>query len=337
MKQDLEAWLSECLLLRCDVDEVVDILEQQGIPSQETKSKIDHLLAMPLFKTASRVIRDMKRLEWQMSIYQNNYEILLNEVGFTEIDVTAFDQAMFLERHYIASQPLVIRNFLKGSVALQTWTDREHLKANYGQFQVEVKHGDKLHPEKLEDKYFAFADFLDLIGQPEDIKRYIYYMTAYNATKNQPLVDAMMREIVTPDYGAVDDGSHECVFLWVGPPMTKARFHIDMKSGLLTQVVGRKRVLLAPPHHIHHMYMMENHFASEIDVDRLDAYRHQLYCQKVQPVEVVLEPGDAVFLPATWWHYVEALDESISLTFANFKWFNDYQWFHQVFPEFDKL
>ncbi|MGK5080888.1 JmjC domain-containing protein [Janthinobacterium sp. HLX7-2] len=40
----------------------------------------------------------------------------------------------------------------------------------------------------------------------------------------------------------------------------------------------------------------------------------------VQVRECVLAPGEILFLPVGGWHAVEALDMSMTVTFANFKW-----------------
>jgi hypothetical protein len=48
----------------------------------------------------------------------------------------------------------------------------------------------------------------------------------------------------------------------------------------------------------------------------------------VTPIEVVVGPGQALFIPVGWWHRVEALDTSISLSFTNFVFPNDYEWQH---------
>ena len=39
--------------------------------------------------------------------------------------------------------------------------------------------------------------------------------------------------------------------------------------------------------------------------------------------EVVLEPGEIIFMPLAWWHQVKSLDFSVTLTYTNFLWPND--------------
>jgi ribosomal protein L16 Arg81 hydroxylase len=41
-------------------------------------------------------------------------------------------------------------------------------------------------------------------------------------------------------------------------------------------------------------------------------------------MQVVLEPGQALFIPVGWWHHVRSLDVSISVSFTNFLAPNDY-------------
>ena len=45
----------------------------------------------------------------------------------------------------------------------------------------------------------------------------------------------------------------------------------------------------------------------------LDRDRFPLF-EKSEIIKVVLEPGDAIYLPRGWWHYVESLEPSINVS-----------------------
>ena len=40
-------------------------------------------------------------------------------------------------------------------------------------------------------------------------------------------------------------------------------------------------------------------------------------------VKLVLQPGEALFVPLGWWHEVKSLTFSVTVTYINFLWPND--------------
>jgi len=44
----------------------------------------------------------------------------------------------------------------------------------------------------------------------------------------------------------------------------------------------------------------------------------------VKVIDLVIGPGDLFFLPVGWWHYVRGLEVSITMTFTNFAFDNDF-------------
>ncbi|MNY67216.1 Cupin superfamily protein [compost metagenome] len=50
----------------------------------------------------------------------------------------------------------------------------------------------------------------------------------------------------------------------------------------------------------------------------------------VPVLDCVLAPGEILFLPVGWWHFVEALDVSITVSATNFRWDND---FYSNYPQ----
>ena len=103
--------------------------------------------------------------------------------------------------------------------------------------------------------------------------------------------------------------------LWVGPAGTRTPLHHDTLMLLHTQVVGRKRWRFVSPLSGPRVY---NDFDvySPVDFDKLDLARFP-EAAKVKVLDVVVEPGETMFLPLAWWHQVSSLDVSLSFSFTN--------------------
>ena len=59
-----------------------------------------------------------------------------------------------------------------------------------------------------------------------------------------------------------------------------------------------------------------NNVFSPIDLDRPDFNRYPLF-RGVKVLDVVVEPGETMFLPLAWWHQVVSLDVSLSFSYTN--------------------
>jgi lysine-specific demethylase 8 len=107
------------------------------------------------------------------------------------------------------------------------------------------------------------------------------------------------------------------VAAWIGPAGTVTGYHIDWGDNVFAQICGRKEIRLVAPKDSRYMYPC-NRFdqgttSSEVDVDRYNAERHPLF-KKAKEHRIVLQPGDMLFIPRGWWHYVRSLDKSISVS-----------------------
>lgn len=92
--------------------------------------------------------------------------------------------------------------------------------------------------------------------------------------------------------------------MWIGPAGTRTPLHYDWKDVAIAQLAGRKRVWLLPPDDPR-VENRESRFG-DADVTRLGAE------------ELVLEPGELLFLPTGWWHEVIALEPSVTVSFTGF-------------------
>jgi hypothetical protein len=102
--------------------------------------------------------------------------------------------------------------------------------------------------------------------------------------------------------------------LWIGNA-TRVATHYDQSNNIACVVHGRRRFTLFPPDQIANLYIgpLDNTLAgppsSMADPETPDLDRYPRFAEALEHAQVAeLEPGDAIFVPAIWWHHVAALD-----------------------------
>jgi len=101
--------------------------------------------------------------------------------------------------------------------------------------------------------------------------------------------------------------------IWIGTA-TRIAAHNDVPDNLACVAVGRRRFTLFPREAFRDLYLgpIDNTPAgravSMVDFANPDIDRHPRFRDALAVAQVAeLEAGDAVFVPALWWHHVEAL------------------------------
>ena len=144
-------------------------------------------------------------------------------------------------------------------------------------------------------------------------------------------IPALRRDVLVPDYCALtlerDDARAEneregvAIRAWLGPRGTVSPTHRDPTHNLLVQAVGSKYVRLYAPSQERAMYLFSDPKRSNAArADPRDALAEKQ--ARAFPAfsgapfsDAVLEPGDALYVPPGWFHYVQSVTSSFSVSF----------------------
>ena len=103
--------------------------------------------------------------------------------------------------------------------------------------------------------------------------------------------------------------------IWIGN-RTCVAAHFDNTDNIACVVAGTRRFTMFPPDQISNLYVgpldltPAGQPVSLVDIRRPDLERFPRFAAALEVAEVAeLGPGDAVYVPALWWHHVEALDD----------------------------
>ncbi len=102
--------------------------------------------------------------------------------------------------------------------------------------------------------------------------------------------------------------------LWIGNRSVVAA-HYDAMENIACVCAGKRRFTLFPPGQIGNLYVGPIDFTpagqsiSLVDIRDPDLARFPRFAEAMKTARTaLLEPGDAIYIPAMWWHHVEALD-----------------------------
>ncbi len=208
-------------------------------------------------------------------------------------------------------EPVVLRGFLRGTAA-GAWTP-ELLAARFPDRPVEVSHSrdgkfDLLNEREVVEgnAEMAFADFVAKLGEAKDGR--VLYMQQCSLPMLFPELIAELPPVLDP--ALVVDAN-----IWIGKRGALSPAHFDPMNNFFMQVAGRKKMSLFAPSDYRALYPRESasvSHMSSVDIDRPDVSRHPDFAKAVR-TDIVLEAGDALILPAYYWHQVYTLEDSLSV------------------------
>lgn len=233
----------------------------------------------------------------------------------TILEIPAPSMEQYLQH---CSHPFIIRGHCEWP-AMEKWKSADYLLDQVGEGRVvPVEIGQAYSDDDWGQRIISFRTLLAQIGfdvEPEDdAPPGPLYLAQHSLFKQFPV---LQRDIMYPDYVWSDpprDDGHDpldepVTNVWIGNsanhPISPA--HTDPHFNCYTQVLGSKRVWLAPPSVGSHMYTHDTHLSntSTVPIFRSDDIQgYPDFFEKVVPLaqEATLHPGDLLVMPPGWWH-----------------------------------
>lgn len=312
-QSDKRQLIAEGLAAGDDDTALLARLTGAGISAASAKYEIDRLAKDPMAAMLRRQAARMAKQDWLLA----NQQRLAFEAdgGFALDTLEKPDPDLFYRHHYQANRPAKLTGIVGHWPALARWS-LDHFERVAGDAAVEAQVERERDPDYELDKdgHRRLVRFAELIGwlRKDEVSNDIY-LTAYNSGTNAAVLGVLWDDLAPIEI--LEARGDRDGFFWLGPRGTLTPWHHDLTNNLLVQVMGRKRVRMAPPWAFARM-RNSRHCFSDWGNEALPAGEGDAVTPPV--LETVIGPGEAIFLPVGWWHQVEALDLSASMSFTSF-------------------
>ncbi|XP_061330089.1 bifunctional peptidase and arginyl-hydroxylase JMJD5 isoform X3 [Pezoporus flaviventris] len=211
-----------------------------------------------------------------------------------------------------AEKPVVLEGIMDHWPCMRKWSV-DYFCQVAGCRTVPVELGTRYTDEDWSQKLMTVGDF---ISQYIVNEKSVGYLAQHQLFDQIP---ELKEDISIPDYCCLGEGEEEHITInaWFGPEGTISPLHQDPQQNFLAQVFGRKYIRLYSPQDSENLYPHESqilHNTSQVDVEDPDLVKFPNF-RKAAFQSCVLMPGQVLFIPVKYWHYVRSLDVSFSVSF----------------------
>ncbi len=204
--------------------------------------------------------------------------------------------------------PVVFTDLMDSWPAKNKWTIDYFIK-EHGHIEVPVYSADysKAGSKYMEpDRYITFGEYLTLIEQgPTDLRMFLFNIFRH--------VPDLCHDFSMPTI--MDGFINGFPFMFFGGEGSVVNMHydIDLSHVFLNQFHGRKKVILFAPEQSKNIYHQPFTVTSSVDVSAPDFEKYPAL-KKAEGYEVILEPGETIFMPSAYWHHITYLDAGYSIS-----------------------
>ncbi len=224
------------------------------------------------------------------------------------LNVEGLTESVFVGEYVSKSRPCIVRGAIKHWPAMQSWRDKEYLKARSGHRAINL----------LPHEYFVSMKKNEASKRTTSFAEAIDYLHARD-TKAAMFATGVPVELAPDTNGFTFLGKTERAFSYL--PLryfffrnagTTWHYH-PFDETLMSQVIGPKKIGLlkvtAQSRAVRDVFLHETYYDNTAAFDDIDRGTLQWFSAN-------LEEGDALYIPPLWWHGVVPLNDSFGITTA---------------------
>ncbi|BFZ55424.1 hypothetical protein PYCC9005_002465 [Savitreella phatthalungensis] len=174
------------------------------------------------------------------------------------------------------------------------------------------------------ERQISFRQVVDWLGEPRKSSGVLYLQLQNGSLGREFASLAQDVDACGPHWARAlghsehvgGDESRPLCNLWLGSSHSATTTHNDPFENLFMQVTGRKRFILWPPEDVAFMREREypsGRYRADMTIDRSEvpvAWPMPAWPPdaRASPMQVTLNEGELLYLPAMWWHSVRQVD-----------------------------
>ncbi|MFN3926992.1 MAG: cupin-like domain-containing protein [Pseudanabaenaceae cyanobacterium] len=193
-----------------------------------------------------------------------------------------------IEQYYRTNTPLILTGMMGEWQALHKWR-LDYFREHFGEVVVEVQ---------FDRQGKSISDMVEWGGATN------------NSKFDLPEFRLPFAEVVFPADLFLPESPKGSVFFWLGPAGKITLLHHDPCNLMMAQIK------IIPPGDDSYLYNYRGVF-SQVDLTDPDYDPFPLF-KYAHILAEGLHPSEIIFMPVGWWHFVESLDVSISVSMTHF-------------------
>jgi [protein]-arginine 3-hydroxylase / protease len=227
----------------------------------------------------------------------------------------ALSPAVFRQKYERPQTPVLLTGALDDRSAMKRWS-LESLARTHGDVRVRIRMSERGKPQLFDGDWRLAFDFDDVtlkaaIERVLDPVGPVAYVQHCNLGTKAPDLEAEIgafpyapRRLCSPP------------LLWISGPGTVNPLHWDYNHVALTQVIGEKNFVIFPPRESPKIASFVDGKVwrtTGLDLGAIDRARFP-DADRAEAWTCTVKPGDVLFIPYRWWHYMSSDTYSISVS-----------------------